>query len=120
MGLESGRTIGNKTCFRAWQDVKSSTVMKHPELYRETMNTRRQDFTANLTRSLQFLMLDTFAIALVLSMCGCMLMITTAPCQICCTGFCNLSAADALNVSASKLCAMSHGMQHTTLASNIL
>lgn len=24
--------------------------MKHPELYKETMNTRRKDFTANLTR----------------------------------------------------------------------
>ena len=30
--------------------MKSSTVMRHPELYKETMNLRRQDFTASLSR----------------------------------------------------------------------
>ncbi|DBB09563.1 hypothetical protein WJX82_007159 [Trebouxia sp. C0006] len=32
------------------QDVKASTVMRHPQLYRETMNIRRHDFVATLTR----------------------------------------------------------------------
>lgn len=51
--------------------MKSSTVMKHPELYRETMNTRRQDFTANLTRSIFVAVIDLVAIALVLVIRSC-------------------------------------------------
>lgn len=52
--------------------MKSSTVMKHPELYKETMNTRRQDFTANLTRSIFVAIFDPIAIILmlVIGLCG--------------------------------------------------
>ena len=53
--------VENDNLSGLWQDVKSSTVMKHPELYKETMNTRRQDFTANLTRSIIVAMFDPIA-----------------------------------------------------------